>query len=205
MPLITFEGCDFSGKSTQVQLLKQYLEHNNSKVCVTKEPGGTYLAQKIRDIILSDIEIQDPLIEYLLIAAARRDHYNKFIKSQLQQGYYVISDRFYDSSVCYQGYYKGLDFRVLQVIKDITIGKFVPHLTFLINTSLEEVLKRKTSARSGNNFYDRKDIEFYSRVIKHFLQIAYVNPGRIFVINGNQSSFNVHKEIVNIFKVRYSF
>jgi len=200
MKFITFEGCDFCGKSTQIQLLKEYFETNNKKVFLTREPGGTYIAEKIRELILSSKGITDPLTEYLLIAAARKDHVDNLIKKKIQQGYYVLSDRFYDSSICYQGYYKNLDINVLETIKELTIGKFEPDLTFLIDIPEEEIEKRMTIKRNGNNIYDKKTKDFYKIIRSGYLKIAHNNINRIFIIDGNKKIEDVNTQIVKIIR-----
>lgn len=203
MHFITFEGCDFSGKSTQIKLLQEYLESNNEKVCITREPGGTILAERIRELLLSHNEISDPFIEYLLISAARKNHVDNLIKPKLKEGYYVISDRFYDSSICYQGYYKNLDINVLKTIKELTVDKFEPDLTFLIDVSVDEILKRKNIKRAESNIYDNKNQEFYQKIKASYLDIANKNPHRIFVINGNKKTGDINKEIIKIFTKKY--
>jgi dTMP kinase len=200
MKFITFEGCDFCGKSTQIQLLKEYFEINNKKVFLTREPGGTDTAEKIRKLILSSKEITDPLTEYLLIAAARKDHVDNLIKKKIQQGYYVLSDRFYDSSICYQGYYKNLDINILETIKELTIGKFEPDLTFLIDIPEDEIEKRMTIKRTGNNVYDRKPKDFYKIIRSGYLKIAHDNINRIFIIDGNKKIEDVNAQIIKIIK-----
>src|SRR5690349_390331 len=99
---ITFEGCEGSGKTTQARLLLSYLEKCNIRAVITKEPGGTKLANQIRSFLLSE-EVQDPMTEFLLITAARRDHLQQFIQPHLGAKYFVICDRFLDSSLAYQG------------------------------------------------------------------------------------------------------
>ena len=200
MKFITFEGCDFCGKSTQIRLLKEYFETNNEKVFLTREPGGTDVAEKIRELILSSKEITDPLTEYLLIAAARKDHVDNLIKKKLQQGYYVLSDRFYDSSICYQGYYKNLDINILKTIKELTIGKFEPDLTFLIDIPEEEIEKRMIIKRTGNNIYDEKPKDFYKTIRSGYLTIAHNNIDRMFIIDGNKKIEGVNTQIIKIIK-----
>jgi dTMP kinase len=200
MKFITFEGCDFCGKSTQIQLLKEHFEINNKKVFLTREPGGTELAEKIRELILSFKEIKDPLTEYLLISAARKDHVDNLIKKKLQQGYYVLSDRFYDSSVCYQGYYKGLDANILKTIKELIIGKFEPDLTFLIDIPEDEIEKRMGTKRVNNNIYDTKSKDFYKIIRSGYLKIAHQDNDRIFVIDGNKKIADVNAQIIKIIK-----
>ena len=206
MKFITFEGCDFSGKSTQIKLLKQYFEINKKKVFLTREPGGTKFAEKVRSLLLSDKEILDPIIEYLLLSAARRDHVNHLIKKKMGQGCYVLSDRFYDSSLCYQGCYKNLDNAVLEVIRYITIDIFQPDLTFLIDISENEILKRASKKREGGNFYDIKSQKFYRIIRQGYLAIANNNPKRVVIIDGNQNILNVARQINKVInrKVFYS-
>ena len=203
MKFITFEGCDYSGKSTQIKLLKEYLEANNKNVFITREPGGTILAEKIRKLLLSNNEITDPLTEYLLISAARKDHVDNLIKTKLKKGYYVISDRFYDSSLCYQGYYKNLDINIINTIKELTINKFEPDLTFLIDISIKEIFKRKNIKRSGDNAYDNKNQEFYKKIKESYLKIANKNPDRIYIINGGNKASDISEEIIKIFTKKY--
>jgi dTMP kinase len=200
MKFITFEGCDFCGKSTQIQLLKEHFEINNKKVFLTREPGGTELAEKIRELILSFKEIKDPLTEYLLISAARKDHVDNLIKKKLQQGYYVLSDRFYDSSICYQGYYKGLDANILKTIKELIIGKFKPDLTFLIDIPEDEIEKRMYTKRVNNNIYDTKPKDFYKIIRSGYLKIAHHDNDRIFIIDGNKKIADVNAQIIKIIK-----
>ena len=198
MKFITFEGCDFCGKSTQVTLLKQFLESKGKKVFTTREPGGSHFAEQVRHLLLSNKEVNDPLVEYLLLAAARKDHVDTIIRKKLREGYYVISDRFYDSSVCYQGYYKSLDLEILENIKDITIGQFQPDITFVINISTDELKKRIVMKRMGNNIYDAKNIKFYQTIRDGYLKIAKDNPQRVVLVNGDKNITEVQKEINNV-------
>ena len=204
MTFITFEGCDFCGKSTQIHLLKEYFKIRKKKVCVTREPGGTNLAEKIRKILLSYEEISDPLIEYLLLTAGRRDHVNRLIKKKLELGYYVLSDRFYDSSLCYQGYYKKLNCQTLQLINDIAISTFKPNITFLIDVNESEIESRMLTKEKVKNCYDIKTQNFYKEIRKGYLKIAYNNPYRINIIDGNQSIENVNNQIIKIIKQKLS-
>ncbi|MFQ3307731.1 MAG: dTMP kinase [Candidatus Midichloriaceae bacterium] len=197
MKFITFEGCDFSGKSTQIKLLKLFFEQQGKKLFVTREPGGSKLSEQIRNLILSD-NINDPLTEYLLLAAARKDHVDNVIKKNIKNNHYVISDRFYDSSICYQGYYKKLDINLIETIKQITIGDFQPDLTFLIDVSLNEIKKRILENNRDVNFYDSKNMDFYKTIKEGYLKIAQENKDRIIVIDGNKSTDEIHKEIITV-------
>jgi dTMP kinase len=200
MRFITFEGCEFCGKSTQAKLLKEFFENHQQNVVLTREPGGTNFAEKVRELLLSSDEITDPLVEYLLFAAARKDHVATVIKKNLQQGHYVISDRFYDSSLCYQGYYKKLDFKILEELRLMTIGQFEPDITFLIDISINEIKKRAAIKRAESNAYDKKGFEFHEIIKNGYLEIAKRNPKRIVVINGDKEISAVHDEIIQIIR-----
>ena len=202
MKFITFEGCDFCGKSTQVKLLRQFLKDKQKKVFITREPGGSHFGEQIRNLLLSSKEITNPLIEYLLLAAARKDHVDTIIKKKLNEGYYVISDRFYDSSLCYQGYYKNLDFKILENIKNMTIGQFQPDITFVINISDNELKKRIAVKRMENNIYDAKDIKFHQTIRDGYLKIAKNNPQRICLIDGDKKIIEVQEEISTVIQQR---
>ena len=203
MRFITFEGCDFCGKSTQIKLLEKYFHSIDKKVFLTREPGGTNIAEAIRKLILSSEGIADPLTEYLLISAARKDHVDNLIKKKLAQGYYVLSDRFYDSSVCYQGHYKGLDINTIEIIKSLIIGKFKPDLTFLIDISAEEIEKRMLTKRIENNIYDNKAKDCYRSIRDGYLKIARNNNDRIFIIDGAQKINDINHHIIQIIRANF--
>ena len=194
---ITFEGCEGSGKSTQAKLLKEHLERLGHKVILTREPGGTELAEEIRKVILSGNKIEDTLTEFLLISAARRDHVLNKIKPALAEGSFVICDRFFDSSLAYQGFARGLDLELMQSIKTLTIDGFQPDITFLIDIEPSLALERIQKFRSDNNHYDAMGINFHNSVRNGFLELAEQNPNRICVIDGNKSQEEVFETIIN--------
>jgi dTMP kinase len=194
---ITFEGCEGSGKSTQAKLLKEHLGRLGHKVILTREPGGTELAEEIRKVILSGNRIEDTLTEFLLISAARRDHMLNKIKPALADGSFVICDRFFDSSLAYQGFARGLDLELMQSIKTLTIDGFQPDITFLIDIEPSLALERIQKFRSDNNHYDAMGINFHNSVRNGFLELAEQNPNRICVIDGNKSQEEVFETIIN--------
>ena len=200
MIFITFEGCDFCGKSTQVKLLIEYFKKNKKKVFLTREPGGTKFAEKIRELLLSFTEIEDPFTEYLLISAARKNHRNHLSQLKFKKKYYTISDRFFDSSLCYQGYYKGLDINILHAIKELIIYKFEPQLTFLIDISENEI-KKRMKEKKNSNIYDIKSKNFYKIIRKGYLKIAYNNKKRIFILDGNQDIHEINNQIIDLIKI----
>ncbi len=194
---ISFEGCEASGKSTQAAILRDHITSLGKEVFLTKEPGGTELAEQIRQILLAK-EIRDPLTELLLLSAARRDHIAQ-IKKELSLGKVVISDRFADSSLAYQGYAKGIDINFIQELTSLISDNFQPDITLLLNADLPVVESRlKKENRSNNNFYDEKNIDFHNKIKLGFLEIAKLYPERIIVIDSNNSVTKVAQEIWEI-------
>lgn len=160
---ITFEGIDFCGKSTQVKLLKEVFEKNKKKVKLIREPGGTHISERIREILLD--KKNSGMVsetELLLFSASRAQLIREIIKPHLGMGYYVISDRFHDSLTAYQGYGRGLSMDFIRKLNDFVIQETLPDITFFLDITLEEVDRRKASLQlfepdriesSENNFY----------------------------------------------------
>ena len=191
---ITFEGGEGVGKTTQIKLLKEHLEAHNHKVVVTREPGGTELAENIRDLVLNHSEITDPLTEFLLITAGRYDHVKNFIKPHLENNYFVLCDRFYDSSFVYQGVAKGLDTSVIKKIQKLVLQDFTPDLTFVLDID-PTIAQERLSSRSNNSHYDNKEIEFHTNIRNSFLKLAQDNL-YMKVINANLATNEVFKDII---------
>lgn len=141
---ITFEGIDFCGKSTQVRLLEEYLSKKNKRIEIIREPGGTKISESIRELLL-DNKNSEMMIEteLLLFTASRAQLVNERIVPWLKEGYFVISDRFHDSSIAYQGYGRGISVDTVKTIQNFAINKAIPDITFFIDISLEEAAKRK--------------------------------------------------------------
>ncbi|MCL4149100.1 UNVERIFIED_CONTAM: hypothetical protein GTU68_060970 [Idotea baltica] len=194
---ITFEGGEGSGKSTQARKLYEYLSSNGIKSYLTREPGGTELAEKLRnEILLKDEGVDDPLTEFMIISAARRDHVEKIIKPKLKEGIIVICDRFYDSSLAYQSYYKGLSAKIMDKVYKISLGDFQPDLTFFLDIDIQSANNR-VDIRGKQNHYDDKGQEFNKVVLKAFRDIAAKNSPRIIKINADQE---IEKVFVDILK-----
>ena len=142
---ITFEGLDFCGKSTQVKLLVKYLEEKNKKVEIIREPGGTPISEKIRKVLLDNKNSEmSEVTEMLLFAASRSQLVNEVILPKLKEGYYIISDRFHDSSIAYQGYGRQIDLDFITELQMFVIKNALPDLTFFIDIPISEVEKRKS-------------------------------------------------------------
>jgi dTMP kinase len=166
---ISFEGVDGCGKSTQSLILKSKLESAGLVVTLTREPGGSELAEKIRALILSQ-EIHDPLTEYLLFAAARRDHLQKIILPSLQRKEIVICDRYIDSSLAYQSFAKGLPQDVVIEIHRNYVFNLYPDLTLVLDVDFDRSQER--SKNRINNFYDEKSKSFFNLLRAAFLNMA---------------------------------
>jgi len=194
---ITFEGIDLSGKSTQIKLLKNYLENNNKKVITVREPGGTQISEKIRDILLDKVHLKmEYLTEFLLFSASRQQLTKEIILPYLKKKYFVLSDRYYDSSTAYQGYGGMLDLGMIKKINKIATDGLVPDLTFLINISIDECIKRKKLMKKKEDRIEQKKISYYKKVISGYLKIADNNNRRFVVIDGSKSIDEIHKEII---------
>lgn len=194
---ITFEGLDFCGKSTQVKLLHQHLIDQGKKVELIREPGGTGISEKIRKILLdrknSEMNIET---ELLLFSASRAQLVRERIIPLLKENYYVISDRFHDSSIAYQGYGRGIDIHKVKEIQEFAISGAMPDITFFIDIPVEEVNKRRKKFEPDS--WDRIEVsvdDFYENVRKGYFELS-KNNDRFVIIDGMQSIEQIHSIIV---------
>ena len=182
---ITFEGPDASGKTTQIRLLKEVLEKENMETLLTREPGGTPISEKIREILLDrDSADMSSITEMLLYAAARAQHVEQIIKPALEAGRVVICDRFTDSSIAYQGFGRGLG-SIVSEINQIATAGLQPDLTFLLLTTTEHMRQRISAGREDRLEAEKDD--FHRRVLEGFLELGEKEPKRIISIDGSQS------------------
>lgn len=192
---ITFEGIEGCGKTTQAELLYQWLLDSGREVVLTREPGGTPIAEEVRRLILkSGGEYFPPFSELCLYLAARGFHVENLIKPSLDKGMWVICDRFVDSTVAYQGYGRGIDVHLIEKLNEEVTGGVKPELTFLIDVPVEVGL-----SRIRNRTQDRLEserINFHERVRNGFLEIARANPQRVVVVNGTGSAKEVFKTVL---------
>lgn len=185
---ITLEGPDGAGKSTQVKLLAQYFSSRGLKAVVTREPGGTPVAEKIREILLNpENQEMTNRTEVLLYAAARAQHVEELIEPALTAGEMVICDRFIDSTLAYQGYGRGWDLDFLQKVNQIATGGWEPDLTILLDVPSELGIGRIYGNRkSGGDRLEQQDFDFHRRVRQGYLELAEKFPKRIKVVSAQE-------------------
>lgn len=194
--LITFEGIDGCGKSTQVALASKYLTSRGFRVKILREPGSTPVAERIRKILLSKREPMAATTELLLYQAARAELVEREVRPLLDRHYIVLCDRFYDSTTAYQGYGRKLDLRTVRSLNKIATGGLVPDLTLVFDVDLDTAQRRR-----GRN-PDRLESEsraFFSRVRSGFLAIARSERKRIHVVDASRSvdeTFEAVKKII---------
>jgi dTMP kinase len=203
--LITFEGLDGCGKSTQLEKATAWLNAQGYSVLKTRQPGGTIIGQQIRRILLNPehTELQ-PESELLLYLADRIQHLQELILPAKTAGKIVLCDRFHDSTVAYQGYGRGLNLNSIESIVAHCIKPYAPDLTILLNISPETVDSR-LERRQEHAEKDRLDLEslsFFKRVAQGFQELAATEPDRFLCINGEQDVEDIHLQIVNILQQR---
>lgn len=191
---ITIEGIECVGKSTNAKFISDLLNKKDIKTHVTREPGGTALGEKIRKILLFEQNDSiSPLGELLLLFAAREKHINEVIKPNLEQGKWVISDRFTDASFAYQGFGRGLGFDQVNQLKQIIQNDFDPDLTFLLDAPIDVIKSRRKL--NPNDRFESEDRQFFERVRQGYLQLASVFGDRVKIIDATQSIEQVQAEI----------
>ena len=197
---ITFEGIDGCGKSTQLRLLASDLRLRGLTVVTTREPGGTPLGQKLRAALLDVQEQVDPLTELLVFAADRAQHVRKHLLPALSANHVVLSDRYADATVAYQGAGRGFDENLIKQIVELATGGLKPDLTLLFDLSVVESTVR-TRRRLKSKHTDRLDIEnpdFHMRVRDAYLGIAKAEPQRVRIIDARYSVQETHAAVKNI-------
>ena len=194
---ISFEGIDFCGKSTQIELLKNYLTEKGKEVIVIREPGGTEISEKIRDILLDKKHSKMFMeTEFLLFSSSRAQLVREKIQPSLEKGIYVISDRFHDSSTAYQGYGRGIPVEIIESIHKLAIGNTLPDITFFIDIPVEVMQRRKQKKEKEHlDRIENSDNDFYNRVRNGYLKLA-EQENRFRTLNGENSIDEIHKIIL---------
>ena len=206
---VTFEGIEGSGKSYQSKKLYQSIKERKIPVILTREPGGTRGAEKIRKIILDDYFYLDSKIRFnkytdtLLYLAARNEHVKNKIIPAISGGKIIICDRFIDSTLAYQVYGKGVNKGLVDLIHKYILGNIKPDLTFILKVNISKALER-LKKRKKKNRYDKFSKHFYIKAQKAFIKIANKNKRRYFVLDNSKDSKETEKIILNKFiKVLY--
>ncbi len=196
---ITFEGGEGSGKSTQIKLLAKWLENNNIKVIVTREPGGSKSAEELRQILLTgDIDKWDGISELLLLYAGRHDHVERLIKPALASGTWVLCDRFSDSTMAYQGYGHQLGPEIINAVDKIALGDFTPDLSLFLDIPVEIGLKRAIDRHGSEIRYETMDIGFHNKLRAGYMKIADNNKSRCIIIDANKTIEEIENNIKTI-------
>lgn len=183
---ITFEGTEGVGKSTQIQLLEQYLKTKNIDCMVTREPGGTVLGEKIRDLLLSkESNSMGVMSELLLMFSARAQHLQEVIHPALKDNKWVICDRFTDASYAYQGGGRGIPFERIKMIENAVHSDFKPDLTILLTGDLKSGMQR-VDERGEKDRFETESTQFFERVRDCYLSLAKDNRERFSVIDADQ-------------------
>jgi dTMP kinase len=203
---ITFEGIDGSGKSTQLRLLNNFLRTRGCNVLLTREPGGTKLGLRLREALLDALEEVDPLTELLVFAADRAQHVRRVLLPALESGEVVISDRYADATVAYQGAGRGFSPELISQIVQLATGGLKPDLTLLFDLPIGDATTRTTRRSTGKNAAargarDRLDIEdaqFHARVRDAYLRIAAAEPERVKVIDTSGPVERTHQRVTEV-------
>lgn len=200
---ITFEGIDGCGKTTQIRLLSEYLQKNDKEVLSIREPGGTEFSEEIREILLHSKHNLNSISELMLFEAARADLTEKIIKPALEQGKFVLSDRFFDSTTAYQGYGRGLNLENVQNINLFATNNLKPDITFYLRINLD-TSDNRTNHRKLDKI-ESSGSEFFKKLINGFDEIANQNPDRIIIIDAENSIEKISNEIISVIDNKLKF
>ena len=193
---ITFEGTDGAGKTTQIQRLSADLRQAGHDICLTREPGGTPISEQIRDVLLNpDHSEMAATTELLLYAASRAQHVSEVIKPALEAGKIVISSRFADAMVVYQGYGRGLDLERINRLNRIATDGVTPNVTFVLDLPVEIGLQRVQKSRGGLDRLEREKIEFHQRLRDGYRALAQQETQRLKIIDAQASHEQVYAQI----------
>lgn len=201
---ITFEGTEGVGKSTQIQLLENYLKTKNISCIVTREPGGTKLGEHVREILLNNDGVEiDSMTELLLMFSARAQHLKEVIYPALKDNTWVLCDRFTDASYAYQGGGRGLSFPIIKRIETSVQNQFKPDLTILLSGDIQEGMRR-VFKRGEKDRFEQEQLEFFERVRSSYLTLAKASPERFSVVDADQKIDKIALVIQAAVKQRFA-
>lgn len=200
---ITFEGTEGVGKTTQIQFLEKYLQLQNIKTLVTREPGGTKTGERIREILLNHNSTHiDSTTELLLMFAARAQHLEEIIYPALRDNVWVLCDRFTDASYAYQGGGRGVPYAYIQTIETAVQGDFRPNLTILLACNIETGMQR-VAKRGKKDRFEKEQFEFFQRVQQTYLQLTKDHSERYAVVDADQQVDQVASAVQETVKQRF--
>lgn len=197
---ISIEGTEGAGKTTALQYIQAYLEQANMTVTVTREPGGTDIAEEIRRVVLHRVndEVMQPETELLLMFASRAQHIHAKILPALQKGNWVLCDRYVDASYAYQGGGRGIDMRFIAELDRYIVNQVYPDLTFLLDLPAELGMARTEQRAGGKDRIEREKIDFFNRLRQVYLERAEQDPGRIKMIDASKPIDSVREQISEV-------
>lgn len=200
---VTLEGGEGAGKSTQVARLKEWIEARGHRCITTREPGGAPGAEMVRKLLVEGpAERWDGVTEALLHFAARREHLRTTVLPAIASGTWVVSDRFADSTMAYQGYGHGIDRAMLGALYDMTVGDFRPDLTLILDLPVDAGLARAAARRGKETRYESLPVGFHERVRAGFLEIAAADPERCVVIDASAGIDDIARSIADALAAR---
>ena len=193
--LVTFEGIEGSGKTTQVELLCKYLSDKGYQVVKTREPGGTALGEALRRVLLQkDLNVL-PLSELLIFMAVRSQHMEEVIMPALSRGAVVICDRFVDATYAYQGYGRGVDLGIIATLNRLVTKGVTPNLTILLDCDVDVGLRRKVLDGCQSDRFEQEEVAFHEQIRRGYLKLVEEDEKRFFVVNGKVDIGATHMAI----------
>ena len=195
---ISFEGIDGCGKTTQIKFLEEYLLKQGYNILVLREPGGTKVGEKVRDILLDKNNFISPVTEMLLYASSRAQLVEEKILPAIEEGKIVLLDRFVDSSYVYQGYARDLGIEKVKIVNEIATMGILPDVTIYIDITPEEAMKRRGKREADR--LERESWDFHKKVREGYIKLVKEYPKRFVFIDGMQEIVKVHQDIIDAVK-----
>jgi dTMP kinase len=198
---ITLEGIEGVGKSTNLEFVAGYLSDRGQRVLTTREPGGTPVGERLRELLLDSERGSIPdTCELLMMFAARAAHIEKVIRPALEEGIWVVCDRFTDASYAYQGGGRGIDDEPIDLLKSLVQGGFAPNLTILLDATIE-VSEARRVERGHRDRFESEEIEFFQRVRSKYLEIAKREPERVVIIDASRNLEQVQGALSSVLEI----